>query len=301
MFARPILCVDIGGSSTKAGVLDTDGDLKFVESVPTEPDVELYFGRVVELIRRVRKQDPRPVELGVSVAGFLDDARSKLIYNSNLSWLERFPLKDELERAFPGLRIEMEVDSNAATLAEYRLGSGAGSQRFLCVTCGTGLGVGMAVGGKALRFTHGCLGDIGHVIVQRDGPMCSCGGRGCAEVLISAPVLADRFSRLVGLNQAVPLRTVIDKGLQGDADAVRVLTEAGEWLGVAIASMANILFPDQIAIAGGLSAAGDLIVSSAERLFRQSAGTAVSARATIGKAKLGSQASLAGAASPFWD
>jgi glucokinase len=303
-FARPVLCVDIGGTSTKAGVLDTTGDLKFVNSIPSRPDAEHYFSELLSLIQQIRHQAEEQLtqdlfEMGIGVAGFLDDERTRLVYNSNLRWLENFPLRERLSAAFPGLHLELEVDSNAATMAEYRLGSGQGFRRFLCVASGTGLGVGMVVDGHPLRIAYGCLGDIGHVVVQRDGPLCTCGGRGCAEIMVSAPMLAMQYQKLANPKQAT-LRIVIDAARAGDNHAVQILNEAGEWLGIAIASMSNTLFPDHIAVAGGLSAAGDLVLEPAERMFQQTASIAARSRTKLVRATLGPRASLIGAASPFW-
>ncbi|HEX4748973.1 MAG TPA: ROK family protein [Bryobacteraceae bacterium] len=290
------LCVDIGGTSTKAGVLDASGHLAFVDSIPTLSDAETYMCALVRLIAGIEVQSPYDLsQMGVSVAGFLDDERTRLVYNSNLPWLEDFPLRERLCAAFPNIRIELEVDSNAAAVAEYRHGSGRGSRRFLCVTCGTGVGVGMTVDGVPLRFAYGCLGDMGHVIVQKDGPLCTCGGRGCAEAMISAPVLANKFRTVSALQQPATLRDVIEAARVGDPLALGILTEAGEWLGLAIASMANTLFPDRIAIAGGLSAAGELILEPAERVFRNSASQAARSRTELAVASLGSSASLVGA------
>ena len=303
--SRRFLCVDIGGTSTKAGILQTDGNLVFVDSIPSLPHIEDYFQSLVRLIRSVREraegQGLQTVsEMGVSLAGFLDDARTHLVYNPNLSWLENFPLRHRLSKVFPDLQLELEVDSNAAALAEYHLGSGRGARRFLCVTCGTGLGVGMVVDGQPLRFAYGCLGDIGHVIIKRDGPPCSCGGIGCAEAIISAPNLARQYRELTGMDESATLRTVIERANAGDRQAMDVIRNAGEWLGVAVASMANILFPDRIAIAGGLSSALDLLAEPTRRVFQESASIIARSRTTLEIATLKSNASLVGAAWPFW-
>ena len=302
---RPVLCIDIGGTSTKAGVLDSHGEMRFVDSIPSRPDVESYFRALACLIKQTiastRAEFEQPAhELGIAVAGFLDPGRNCLAYNPNLSWLKNFPLRQRLTEAFPELTIELESDSNAATMAEYRFGSGRGAERFLCVIAGTGLGVGMTVNGEPLRFAHGCMGDIGHVIVQRDGPLCTCGGRGCAEIMVSASVLAERYRDMAGLPETVTLRDVIEAAEAGNNDAALVLREAGEWLGVAIASMANILFPDHIAIAGGLSAGGEHVLEPAERIFRETACALARSRTTFTRATLGTLAPLIGAAWPFW-
>lgn len=290
---QPVLCVDIGGTSTKAGILDTGGVLHFVNSIPTKPDAESYFGNLLQLIQRTRSNRQGLTQLGVAVAGFLDSERDHLLYNSNLAWLEYFPLRRRLVEHFPELAVELEVDSNAATMAEYQFGSGVDSKRFLCLTAGTGLGVGMAIDGVPLRFAYGCMGDIGHTIVLRDGPLCTCGGRGCAEAMISAPAVAERA-------QASSLREAIHAANEGNAKATTALVQAGEWLGLAIASIANTFFPDHIAIAGGLSAAGDLVLKPAEQVFRESASVLARSEVTFTRAKLGASATLIGAAWPFW-
>jgi glucokinase len=301
-----ILCVDIGGTSTKAAVLDRDGEVRFLHSIPTAPDRDSYLKKLTELIARTRDlagngYGLQPRQMGVAIAGFLDSERKRFVYNSNLAWFEGLALHDHLSERFPELAIEIEVDSNAATMAEYQLGSGQGSERFLCITCGTGLGVGMAVDGVPLRFAYGCMGDIGHVIVLRDGPVCTCGGRGCAEIMISAPVLAEQYKTRTAAAEALTLRDVIEHAHAGDAIAISILESAGEWLGMAIASMANTFFPDHIAIAGGLSAGGDFVLKPAERVFRETASVLARSSATFTRATLGSMATLIGAAWPFWE
>ncbi|HEX4166735.1 MAG TPA: ROK family protein [Bryobacteraceae bacterium] len=303
---NPVLCVDIGGTSTKAGVLTEKGDLVLTNEIPTRPTQESYFSNLCELIAQTRAAartslDTNPRQLGLAMAGFLDPNREHLVYNSNLAWLEGFPLRERLCEIFPDLSVELEVDSNAATMAEYQLGSGQGSQRFLCITAGTGLGVGMAIDGSPVRFAYGCLGDIGHIIVQPNGPLCTCGGRGCAEIMVSAPVLAQHYKSITNRSKETTLRTVIEEAGEGDESAISILAKAGESLGIAIASMANIFFPDHIAIAGGLSAAGPLVLEPAECAFRESASVFARSSVTFTQAKLGAAATIIGAAWPYWD
>lgn len=287
---EPILCIDIGGTSTKLGLVTEDGAVTNTCSIVSRPPVDKFFEDLVAAAKGVGACS----RLGVSVAGFLDSGRSTLLYNPNLAWLESFPLRRRLEQQLSQTRVLMEVDSNAAAMAEYRFGSGQQSRRFLCVTVGTGIGVGMCIEGIPLRFAYGCLGDIGHIIVDRNGPECNCGGRGCAEALLSA-------SRIAGLyRDGASLRNVIEDANDGNAHARNILADAGNWLGIAIASMANVLFPDHIAIAGGLSEANEYVLAAVERTFRGSASTLAHSGITMQKASLGAHASLIGAAWPFW-
>jgi glucokinase len=299
-----ILCADIGGTSTKAGVVNAAGELSLLDSIPTRgPDAASFAGALCDLLDRVREaaqtEQRTLAGLALAIAGFLDPDRGRMVYNSNLPWLENYPLRDHLANRF-NMRVELEVDSNAACMAEYCFGSGRGSHRFLCLAAGTGLGGGMAIDGVPLRFAYECLGDIGHVIVQPDGPLCTCGGRGCVEILISAPVLADRYRQRRGASANVSLRDVISAAKAGDDLAICILEEAGKWLGIGAASMANILFPDRIAIAGGLSASGDLLMKPAEQAFYSSASEFARSRVSLCQAVLGPMATLAGAAWPFW-
>ncbi len=298
MSAELVLCVDIGGTSTKVGLVSPMGQVSHVNSIATKPDVESFFRELVSLVSRTL--DSGVTQLGVAVAGFVDETRSYLEYNSNLPWLEKFPLRERLQEQFPALTIDLEIDSNASTMAEYRFGSGRGTRRFLCLTCGTGLGVGMTVDGVPLRFAYGCMGDIGHTILMRNGPVCACGGRGCAEVILSSNTLAGNYQRMSGKTGEIGLRDVIAAAHSGDTMAYDVLANAGEWLGMAVASMANTFFPDHIAIAGGLSAAGDVVLKPAERVFREIASDFAKERATFGGAELGAAATLIGAGWPFW-
>jgi glucokinase len=298
-----ILCADIGGTSTKAGIVNVAGELALLDSIPTRgPDPDSFADALCRLIDHLREvaiaERRQIVGLAVAIAGFLDPDRGRMVYNSNIPWLENYPLRDHLARRF-GMRVELEVDSNAACMAEYCFGSGRGSRRFLCLAAGTGLGGGMAIDGLPLRFAYECLGDIGHGIVEPDGPICTCGGRGCAEILISAPVLADRYQERRGASSKTSLRDVISAAQAGDDVAIGILAEAGRWLGIAAASIANILLPDRIAIAGGLSAAGNLLLKPAERVFYSSASEFARSRASLCQAVLGPMATLTGAAWPF--
>lgn len=281
------------------GIVSASGELAFVDSIPSRPDPESFLTQLCALMDRTLGAVQTEVAgIGVAVAGFLDAARDHLVYNSNLAWLEHFSLRSRLADRFQ-MPIELEVDSNAASMAEWCFGSGRGSRRFLCLASGTGLGVGMIIDGAPLRFAYGCLGDIGHIIVERDGPLCTCGGHGCAEIMVSAPAVAERYRQRAGLDAEVSLRDVIIAAREQDSIALSLIEETGEWLGIAIASLASTFFPDHIAVAGGLSEAGDFVMPAVERAFERHAGAFPRSQTTLTRAALGSRATLIGAAWPF--
>jgi glucokinase len=263
---RLALGIDIGGTTTKIALVDAAGHVRDMGTAETlvAGDPRQFIARLIAYTRTLL--DPQIRSVGVAVAGFLDHRRDRLVYNPNLAALEQFPLQQTLADSF-GLPVMLEVDSNAACLAEYRFGAGRGSRRFLTLTAGTGLGGGMVIDGEILRFAYECLGDVGHVIVAPGGPLCSCGGRGCAEVMVC--------------------------GRGRDPEA---LADAGRYLGIALASLTAIFFPDRIAIGGGVAEAGEVLLAPARESFRAIAGRLAQDRVEIVAGELGAKATVIGAA-----
>lgn len=294
-----VIAIDIGGSSTKLALIDRRGTIQNWQSFPTVgPDAAAFMARIVAAARRLQAEAQVPVTgLAVAIAGFVSHDGS-LEYNANLPWLEHSPIGSALAREF-GLPVQADSDSNAACAAEYIFGQGRGASRFLCLTGGTGLGVGMICDGRLLRIVHGCMGDAGHVVVSPLGPECSCGGRGCAEALLSTGFLAGRYAQLTGKPEADFRELVLD-GQMGNATALELLEEAGRWLGIAAASLAHIFLPDRIAIAGGLSQAGDPFMDAALGSFQTHGGRFPLERASLVRATSGEHATLLGAAAGFF-
>jgi len=286
------LGIDIGGTNTKVALVGGSGDTGRIETFPTGAgNPHELVAHLCEAAQRCCGED-RIRGAGVAVAGFLGPARDRLIYNPNLEWLCGFPLRDALSDALH-TQVTLEVDSNAACLGEYCFGVGRGVPRFLCLVSGTGLGGGMTIDGALLRFQGECIGDVGHVVVDPDGPECSCGGRGCAEAIAGAAAI------VAHAHSGATLREVIEGARRGDERAVEALAAAGRAIGIAAASLAQIFFPDRIALAGGLSEAGDLVVAPAAAEFRRVVNAAAREHVVLAKASLGWRATLVGAAAPM--
>jgi glucokinase len=294
-----VIAIDIGGSSTKFALIDRRGAIRHWRSFPTTgPDATAFVERVVAAGRRLQGEAQYPIAgVAVAVAGFVG-AEGSLEYNANLPWLEHAPIASSLEKELR-LPVQIDADSNAACVAEYVFGEGAGVNRFMCLTGGTGLGVGMVAEGRLLRVAHGCMGDAGHIIVSPRGPECSCGGRGCAEALLSTGMLAERYAQTTGRPE-IDFRELVQDGQLGKRDAQILLEEAGRWLGIATASLAHIFLPDRIAVAGGLSQAGDLFMAAALESFQSHGGRFPLARVSFVRATTGEHATLLGAAAGFF-
>jgi glucokinase len=250
--------IDIGGTSTKIGIVGEDGSILSRERLPTslqgEPlaIVEAIGLSLPPMLDAANAQGHLTVGIGVSVAGFLTADHSAMVHNANLPALREFPLRSALEKRL-SLDCRLEVDSNAAVIAEHQHGAGRGSQRLLGVTVGTGLGGGVIIGGQLLRFNGECAGDLGHIIVERNGRLCTCGARGCLEAMVNTAALMER-----GGNR--PVREILDSARDGEESARNALAETGFWLGLGLASLSPIFSPDRIVVGGGVASAGDLLL-----------------------------------------
>ncbi len=297
-----VIAIDIGGGTTKlAPHQPARRSSRLSKSFPTAGESGAAFlQEVVGACHQLRAEATAPV-VGVSAAvARVVEVPTERSNTTQISrgwkvYLIAAILTDEL-----GVRIHADADSNAACLAEYLMGEGQGSCRFLCLTGGTGLGVGMVVDGKLLRIAHGCMGDAGHVIVSPEGPACTCGGRGCAEALLSTAALGKRYSGING-DENVGFRSLVEDARAGKPAAFELLEEAGYWLGIAAASLASIFLPDRIAVAGGLSQAGDAFLGAAQSSFHAHAGRLPLARASLVRASTGEHATLLGAAAGFFN
>jgi glucokinase len=204
--------------------------------------------------------------------------------------------------------VALDNDANAAILAEHRFGAARGAENAVMLTVGTGIGGGLVTGGEVYRGSSGAGAELGHVVIEADGPPCqgNCPNHGCVEALASGTAIAkagkaaaerEPDSALGKALAAGPIvgRTVTDLALSGDRLAQEVVAEAGRHLGVALCSLANIFDPDVFVIGGGVSAAGDLLLDPARDELRSRALPPMNG-APVKLAELGPDAGMIGAA-----
>ena len=250
--------VDIGATNTKIGVVGEDGRILRRTTIPTKTGtrpvdlVDAIAGALRPMLDAVADERNQVAGIGIAVAGFLDRERTMMIANANLPALRDFLLRRAFEERFE-LNCHLEVDSNASTVAEYRFGMGRGASRLLGLTLGTGVGGGVIISGKLLRFTGECAGDIAHIVVEPNGRRCTCGARGCLEAMVNSAALSERG----GSRKPVD---IITGAKLGEPAAISAVTETGRYLGLGLASLSPIFAPDKIVIGGGLAAAGGLLI-----------------------------------------
>ncbi len=270
--------VDVGGTKVAGMVVDPGGailDRRHVETPAA--DAEGVVRTVVAVARDLLADHPEVSVVGVGAAGLVD-RDGVMRFAPNIAWRE-YPLRERVARGV-GLPTLVDNDANVAAWGEFRFGAGKGSVDMLLVTVGTGIGGGIVTGGRLFRGAHGFAAEIGHVIVEPDGPRCGCGNRGCFEQVASGRavgrlgVLAGRDhpeALLVRLAGGDPERIegpmVTEAAKQGDPVATHVLGEVGRRLGEGIAGLVNVLDPDVVVVGGGVIEAGDLLLEPARRAF----------------------------------
>jgi glucokinase len=274
MTAAPyVVGVDLGGSKLAALLVDGTGHIQ--HRVWREHHARGYPAVLTEITDAVAecRQVAAVVGgtlagVGVAVAGPLSRDRERVLAALNLNFADA-PLRRDLRRRV-GLVVTLENDANAAALAEHRHGGGTGARSLVLLTLGTGIGGGIVVDGQVLTGAHGMAAELGHVQVARPGRRCDCGGRGCLERYASGPALAERAAALAATGSApamaalaartpdrvVTAPLVTRAAAAGDPIAARLLAEAGELIGRAAATLAPVIDPDLVLLAGGLAQAG---------------------------------------------
>jgi glucokinase len=294
MNRRPALAVDLGGSSLRVALAGATGPGRVVRRPVSRATTT---GEVLDALADAAADalgsgsSARPGIVVVAVPTFVEDD-GRLADCPNLPDLTGRPLAALVRSRLAAEEVVVVPDLAAAAVAEQRLGAGRGVARLLVVALGTGANAAAVVDGRLVETAYGCLGDAGHVLVEPDGPVCTCGGRGCLEAVTSGWALA-RDAAAAGLPTGPELSAL---AAAGHPAAAALLTRAGTALGRAISTWSVMLFPDLVTVGGGLVAAGELLLAPARAEVDRTAPSYVRDRLTIAPSALGDGATLAGAA-----
>ncbi|MDQ3588704.1 MAG: ROK family protein [Actinomycetota bacterium] len=303
--------VDLGGTNIRAAVFDEGMEILGRSEMPTraqeDPDdvIRRIAACVREALDRTSIAAGDVAGVGVGAAGLTDWRSGVVVLASNLGW-RNVPLKERLEQELDGLRVEVDKDTNAAALAEARLGAGREFRHFLYVTAGTGIGGGLILDGALYRGATGGAGDIGHVVVDPDGPLCGCGGYGHVEVFSSGAGMVNRAREMLADGaqaatsamavEGLTTETIFELAKEGDAVATQVVETAGRALGLALADYVNLNNPEAIVLGGGVVRAGRVYTDLVEGELRRRALPALGEIVRLVPPDLGDDVGMAGAA-----
>jgi glucokinase len=318
---RWIVGVDLGGTNIVVGLVPiAGGDVLGLRILPTEAQrgpkfvVDRIIGTVETAIAQVLDEQGGSRDdlagVGIGSPGPLDRKAGMVINTPNLGW-RNFPLRDLIGNAVR-LPATLDNDANCATYGEWWLGAGKGVDTLVGFTLGTGIGGGIVLGGE---IYHGCsdvAGEIGHMTIDSTGRRCKCGNYGCLEAYASGPAIALRavegieagvetmLTEMVGGRlEDITAATVYEGVVAGDEYATEVMKDTAKFLGAGIASIINILNPEMVVIAGGVTRAGDHLFGPLRSEVRRRAFRAAEERCSIVSGELPGTAGVVGAAAVF--
>ena len=304
--------IDVGGTKLLGGVVDDDGRViaRLRRETPREGGRALT-ALVAELVQQLQKDTREKIsQIGLSAAGFVSADRERMLAATNIAGWTGVNLAEELEPMI-GARVIVENDANAACWGEYRYGAGRDSRNMIFLILGTGLGGGLITNGELFRGAHGTAAEFGHMRLNVSGPLCGCGARGCFEQYCAGPALMRHVEEAIvaAPERAFELLSYGDGTLAGltgkhvaaaAADGDRIATTAfkitGEWLGLGLASLVVALDPDLIILGGGVSEAGEILISPARESLRRNASFSGHSLPPLAAASLGNDAGLIGVA-----
>lgn len=311
-----ILGVDLGGTTTKMAFVKQTGEIIEKWEIPT--DVKNEGRNITKNIARALEQ--KLFELNKVKADILGigmgapgpaDLETGVIYEAvNLGWKKPYPLQEIMEKD-TALQTIIDNDANCAALGEMWKGAGNGGKDVVCVTLGTGVGGGVIANGDIVQGISGAAGEIGHItVVIEDGAPCNCGKTGCLETVASATgivriakqylhqldVAEEELLKLYKKTGIVTAKDVFDAARNGDSTAVQVVDEVARYLGLSLANVANTLNPEKIVIGGGVSKAGDILLTPIREYFRRFSFPRVAKSTQLVLATLGNDAGVIGAA-----
>jgi len=304
--------IDLGGTKIALGRVDEEGTLLELVHYATETGggYQAVVDQMVEGVGKLRAgPGSRVVGIGIGVAGQIDPVSGAVIFGPNLDWHD-VPLREDIEKAC-GLPVVVTNDVRAATWGEWLFGAGRGVKDLVCVFVGTGIGGGIVCRGKPLEGCSNTAGEIGHMTVELNGPLCTCGSRGCMEAVAGGWALARSAAESVaadplrgrkllemagGRADKITAKIVVEACHGGDPLAVRLIDAAVEALSAGVAALVNAVNPCMIILGGGIVDGMPELVFRVESEVRKRALVAATGRLTFCAAKLGNRAGIIGAA-----
>lgn len=279
--------IDLGASQVRVAVARSDGHI--VSSVRTRTALlgtpERLTAWAAEQVARLgRGQRPRTVAVGAP--GPLDPKRGVLVNPPNLLGWKNVHLAEMLAAAL-GCPVHLENDANLAALGEFHHGAGRGTRTMVYVTWSTGVGGGLIVDGRLFSGAHGAAGEVGHMILDPDGPLDSCGQRGCVEVFCGGRSLASRTGRST--------TDLFEEAAAGDREAAMAVRRAATYMGCALLNLTNLIDPEVIVVGGGVSRSWRQVAPVLLEVLRGSPFVKPARRPRLRRARLGDRAGQVGA------
>lgn len=310
--------IDLGGTFIKFGLLNGAFQRSELTQLPT-PSTEGGDGVIAQMVagakqlmagRGLARDDI--VGVGIGSPGPLDIDKGIIIETPNIPGMANLAIRDRVSAGLD-LPAVLDNDANAAGYGEFLCGAGVGVRDMVLLTLGTGIGGGVIVNGKVLHGAHSMGAELGHMIVEPGGEQCGCGQKGCIERYSSATYIARHARRLVEEGRDSSLKKILDEKGELDAKDIQTAAQAGDelaaevwdrglyYLAIGCVSICRIFDPDRIVLAGGMTKAGDSLMTPLMKHFNRLHWTATETMTSIVLSQLGNDAGVIGSAGLAWD
>jgi glucokinase len=284
MKEKMIVGVDLGGTKIDAVLADDCGNIRKRELKETRASEgpNAVIKRIVEAVKAV-SLDNKIAAVGIGAAGIIDIETGLITVSPNLPGWRNIKLKDILEHELD-IKTFVDNDATVAAMAEHKFGIAVGCDHLVFITLGTGIGGGIITNGQIYRGVSGSAGEIGHMTIDINGPLCGCGNKGCFEALASGTALEREAKAKIaeGARTSIPkyakesgsrisAKSVYLAAQDGDKLANELIAQLGYYLGVGLANLINIFNPQLVVIGGGVSRMGEMLLTPARKTVRERA------------------------------
>jgi glucokinase len=310
MAAGCVIGVDLGGTKLLAGTVDSKLEVHHrVYRLARPDDTGALIDQLVEAVHEAVEAAPSEVlAMGLGVPGLVEPETGVALDSNHLP-LRGVAVRDLLAERL-GLPVVVDNDANAAMLVEWRCGEARGANDAIMLTLGTGIGGGLIVGGRLVHGARGAAAELGHIMVDADGPPCpgSCPNHGCLEALVSGHAIGveglararsapdSALGRALGAGRDITGALVTELAHDGDPVAREVMTLMGERLGLGVVTLVNIFNPEVVVVGGGAIAAGELLLAPAREVVARRALPINRADVRLVSARFGAESGMLGAA-----
>uniref|UniRef100_UPI0040268E91 ROK family protein n=1 Tax=Candidatus Scatousia sp. TaxID=3085663 RepID=UPI0040268E91 len=310
--AKNRIGIDVGGTNVKIALVDSDGKIGYSNTIPTRAEMgyEYTINNMKQAIRDLMtetKLSAKDIEgIGFGLPGQVDFKSGIVRLITNIpGWVE-IPLAKMIEDEFH-IPTRIDNDVRCAALGELNFGAGKGCENLICITVGTGIGSGLIINGRLVRGASNAAGEIGHIKLQmHDGPICGCGDTGCLEAFASGPSIVAMAEEYIMGGKSTKYREMANGGAitpfivaeaakAGDPVARRIFTRMGEYIGIGMASVVNLLNPERIIVGGGVADAGDILLTPLKETIKKRAMKIAGETVQVVPAQLGNTAGVIGA------
>jgi glucokinase len=299
------IAVDVGGTQLRAALYPEEALEPLVKkSISTHAESEKPENRLLELIGDIWPAKGQVKKIAIGVAGLVNPKNGEVIFAPNIDGWLNLNLGNLVEKKFNTQTI-LGNDANLAALGEWKYGAGVGHHDLIYLTISTGIGGGIIVDGRLLVGARGIAGEVGHITVIPDGPMCGCGKRGHLEAVSSGTAIANyvteeiekgRKSFVTQTEHKITARMVSEAAANGDELALEAFEIAGRFLGRAIADLLHLFEPSIVVLGGGVTKAGDVLMVPVRKALAEGVFSPEYLNGfELGMAKLGDQVGLIGA------